>query len=178
MKLETERLFLRELNETDVQGMFELDSDPKVHTFLGSHQTIHKIEEAANIIKHVQLQYQQNGIGRWAVIEKESGEFMGWSGLKLEKGLPKYSPYYDLGYRFKPKFWGKGFATETAKFALQYGFLELNLPQINATAQDANIASNKVIEKVGFQFVETFPFEGITTNWYRLLKEEWLLTNK
>ena len=176
MKLETERLILRELNETDVEGMFELDSNPKVHTYLGSHQTIQKREDAAKIIEIVKRQYQENGIGRWAVIEKESGDFVGWSGLKLEKGLPNYSPYYDLGYRFIPKFWGKGYATETAKFALKFGFLELNLNQINATAQEANIASNKVIQKVGFQFIETFQFENITTNWYGLKKEDWVKT--
>lgn len=178
MKLETERLLLRELNETDTEGMFELDSNPEVHTYLGSHQTIHKIEEASKIIEQVRLQYKENGIGRWAVIEKESGEFVGWSGLKLEKGLPNYSPYYDLGYRFIPKFWGKGYATETAKFALQHGFLQLNLPLINATAQEPNIASNKVLRKVGFQFIETFQFENITTNWYGLSKDEWTPTSK
>ena len=80
--LETERLILRELLPTDVVGMFELDSDPEVHKYLGNNP-VRTIEETREIIKIICQQYLDNGIGRWAAIEKTSGEFIGWSGLKF-----------------------------------------------------------------------------------------------
>ena len=62
------------------------------------------------------LQYEENGIGRWAVIENKSGELIVWSGIKLIKEETNgYKDFYDLGYRLRPQFWVLGCATESAK---------------------------------------------------------------
>ena len=62
-----------------------------------------------------------------AVIEKESGLFIGWSGFKYYKdGVNNHSNYYDLGYRFIPEYWGKGYATETCVAWMKYGFENFN----------------------------------------------------
>lgn len=53
----------------------------------------------------VRQQYVDNGIGRWAVVEKESGLFIGWAGLKIETNVNDHASFYDLGYRFLPEFW-------------------------------------------------------------------------
>ena len=98
--LVTERLLMRDIMDSDVQGMFAMDSDPDVHVFLGN-KPISTMEEATKIINNIQQQYRDNGIGRWAVVEKESGAFIGWSGFRLITDVVNdKTNYYDLGYRF------------------------------------------------------------------------------
>jgi len=75
--IETERLILRPVLDTDVDGMFELDSNPEVHKYLGNMPITNK-DQAEKYIELLQQQYKERGIGRWAVIHKETNEFMGW----------------------------------------------------------------------------------------------------
>ena len=165
--LETDRLILRDLEPTDAAGMFALDSDPAVHRYLGN-KPLTNIQQSVEVIEMVRAQYRTNGIGRWAVIEKATGAFVGWAGLKRETELHKPMEYMDLGYRLRPPFWGKGYATEAAKACLQYGFEKLGLREINAAADVANAASNRVLIKLGFRHLETFKYEGEDINWYAL----------
>lgn len=165
--IETERLILRELLETDAEGMFALDSDPEVHKYLGD-KPVHTIDQVQEVIRIIRQQYAENGIGRWAVIEKKSQNFLGWSGLKLMRTVMNgHTGYYDIGYRLIRKYWGKGFATESAIAARDYAFDTLGLPEIFGTAHVNNAASNHILQKIGLQFVEQYDFEGLPCNWYR-----------
>ncbi|OFZ07297.1 MAG: GNAT family N-acetyltransferase [Bacteroidetes bacterium RIFCSPHIGHO2_02_FULL_44_7] len=166
LHLETERLLLRELQPEDREGLFLLDSNPKVHEFLGN-QPIHTREEADAIIALVRKQYAEYGIGRWAVIDKQTEEFIGWAGLKYEQKLRNFA-YYDLGYRLREEYWGKGIATEAASTALKYGFSVLKLDEISAAASQANKASIAILEKIGLTFRETFVYENEVCNWYTI----------
>ncbi len=170
--IETNRFILREILESDLEGMFALDSDPEVHRFLGN-KPIQTREEAQVVIKNIRNQYVQNGIARWAVIDKATNEFLGWSGLKYEHGLRPEFGYYDLGYRLRREFWGKGIATETAEAALKYGFETMKLEVINAAADIDHHASNHVLKKVGLKFKEIFQYEGEDINWYEIKREDW-----
>ena len=165
--IETERLLLRELLPTDDAGMFELDSNPEVHIYLGN-KPVKSIEESREAIANIRQQYLENGIGRWAVILKETGEFIGWSGLKLEKNVNGHETFYDLGYRFIQKHWGKGYAFETAKAFVDFGFSEMKLPVINAYADFDNLNSRKVLEKVGMKFVNSFELDRTEEAWYEI----------
>ena len=170
--IETKRLILREMEKTDLQGIFELDSDPAVHRYLGE-KPITSLEEAASTINYIRKQYEEDGIGRWAVIDKMTNEFIGWAGLKYEKEVREEMCYYDLGYRLKEKFWGIGIATETAYESLNYGFDVLNLQEIYAGAHIENIASNKVLQKIGLTFLETFVYDSEPHHWYKIDKSAW-----
>ncbi len=174
--LETKRLILREVLESDVNGMFELDSNAKVHRYLGNN-TIKTLEQAKEIIGFIRLQYKERGIGRFAAIEKSSGDFIGWSGLKLNSGkkeeLNGLSEFIDIGYRFIPKYWGKGYATESSVAMLQFGFETMNYDTIYGAAEVENIASNKVLKKIGQQFKNEFLYENIKCHWYELKKENY-----
>src|SRR6476660_5829932 len=111
---ETERFILREILPTDVDGFFELDSDPDVHRYLGKNPVKDK-NQIVNTIAFIRQQNADNGIGRWAIVDKNTNEFIGWAGLKwVTEFTNKHKNYYDLGYRLRKKFWGKGIATETA----------------------------------------------------------------
>lgn len=169
--VETERFILREIGNDDAQDLFELDSDPEVHKYLGN-KPITSLKEAESIVNYIRAQYEENGIGRWAIIDKLSNEFIGWSGLKYEKALRKDFNYYDLGYRLKKKHWGKGIATETAIASIKYGFEKLNLTEICAAAHIDNNASNKILQKLGLKFMETFEYDGEMLNWYKLEKPD------
>lgn len=166
--IETERLILRELIPADVDGLFELDSDPEVHQYLGNNP-ISTREEATNAIALIRQQYVDNGIGRWAVIDKQTNEFMGWSGLKfVTDEYNGHTRYYDLGYRLIKKYWGKGFATETAKAWLQYAFETLKTDAVYAMAEYGNDGSQNILRKAGLQFVEVFELDGVEHNWYKI----------
>lgn len=165
--IETDRLYLREIVHDDAEGMFALDSDPEVHRYLGN-KPIQTKDEAIQAIEIIRGQYVANGIGRWAVIEKATGDFAGWSGLKLERVLRNgHINYYDLGYRLLRKCWGKGYATETAAATFAYAFNEMKLKELYACAHAENIASQKVIQKTGFTYIETFDHNGLPVHWYK-----------
>lgn len=170
--IETQRLILRELTAADAAGMFRLDSDPLVHAYLGNNP-IGSLEQAEDVIAFVQKQYTENGIGRWAVIEKETGEFMGWSGLKLITeaflGMPHY---YDLGYRLIPAFWGKGYATEAGKAWVNEAFQHRNIPQLFASTHIENHASAAVLIKCGFTEQNQVLYEGEPQRWFELKNSE------
>jgi [ribosomal protein S5]-alanine N-acetyltransferase len=168
--LETERLILRKILPSDDKGMFELDSAPEVQRFLGN-KPIKSIREARQIIAFIRSQYQENGIGRWAVVEKESNSFVGWAGLKLVKEkINDHINFYDLGYRLIKRYWGKGYATEAANVSLKYGFEQLGLEQVYGMCDAENVASRNVLEKVGLKRIETFDLNGVAHNWFELSK--------
>jgi [ribosomal protein S5]-alanine N-acetyltransferase len=145
-KLETERTFLRQLEETDASEFYALNLDPDVIKYTGDRAFLN-IEEACVFLKSYD-QYTKYGVGRFAVIEKSTHNFMGWCGLR-------YTPEtheYDIGFRFHKTYWNKGYATETAKACLEYGFKTLLLHEIIGRAMTENTASIKVLEKLGMHF--------------------------
>jgi ribosomal-protein-alanine N-acetyltransferase len=167
---ETDRLILRELVPSDKNGIFELDSDPEVHRYLGN-KPISSPEQAMHTIELIRQQYLTHGIGRWAAIEKNSHNFVGWAGLKLNtETINNHIDFYDVGYRFIKKYWGKGYAAETAKAAVQYGFHYLRLKHIYGMAHMENKASIKVLKKTGLRYIETFDYNGAQTDWFEATK--------
>ena len=105
LRVETTRLLLRDLVQSDSERMFQMDSDPRVYATLFGWPPPTKVEECSHYIEKINQQYIDNGIGRWAVVEKESGLVIGWAGLKVEKNVNGHESFYDLGYRFIPEYW-------------------------------------------------------------------------
>ncbi|WP_414000121.1 GNAT family N-acetyltransferase [Flavobacterium sp. W1B] len=170
---ETERLILRELEHLDENDLFEMDSDPEVHLFI-ENNPVKSIDEIKKVIEILKKQYQENGIARWAVVDKATNECIGWSGLKyFREPLNNHINFYELGYRFKKKHWGKGFATESSIAILDYGFKNLNIDSVFAITDPKNTNSKKVLTRLGFDLLETFDYEGDLTNWFELKKENW-----
>jgi RimJ/RimL family protein N-acetyltransferase len=152
---ETPRLFLRQFTEADAALILELNSDPEIVKYV--HEPVLKTEEEAkNILVNIILPQYKNNLGRWAMHIKGTQEFIGWCGLKYRPELDEI----DLGYRLMQKAWGKGLATEAARHTLEYGFKTLNLNLITGRAHIENIASIKVLEKIGMDFIG----EGIVDN--------------
>jgi ribosomal-protein-alanine N-acetyltransferase len=166
--IETERLLLRELELSDIEGMFELDSNPNVHTFVGK-KPVKTIEESSAMIENIQQQYAIYGTGRWAVILKETNEFLGWSGIKfITNEINNHKDFYEIGYRFIEKHWGKGYATEAGKAFMDYAFNEIKAEAVYANADKGNENSRKILEKLGLKYVNSFEYEGESEVWYEL----------
>ncbi|WP_333853087.1 GNAT family N-acetyltransferase [Epilithonimonas sp.] len=151
--LKTERLLLRELNPDDAENFYKLNLNPNVIKYTGN-SAFKDIDEAKEFLENYQ-DYKINGFGRWAVIEKSNNEFLGWCGLKYDKILDET----DIGFRFFEEHWNKGFATESAKACIDFGFENLNLKSIVGRAMKENIASIKVLEKIGLKFEREFDFD-------------------
>lgn len=161
---------MRDLLPTDDEGMFRLDSDPEVHKYVGR-KPVQTIDQSREVIEFVRAQYDSNGIGRWAIIEKETGAFIGWSGLKLiTTEINGHNNYLDLGYRFIKDYWGRGYATETALRSVQYAWDELKATELYGMAHVDNAGSRNVLMKCGMQEKNPIDYEGNPYIWYELKK--------
>ena len=175
--LETNRLILRPLELSDAENLFELNKNPNVHKYLWQ-KPEEVIDESIKVIEYVQRQYASNNIGRYATILKETGEFIGWTGIKfvndhIENGNTNF---YDYGYRLDEKFWNKGFATEASVFWLDYGFNQMKIDKMNAYTHAENGASNHILQKVGMKFMEDYPDEnGINWKWWQMKNNDFRL---
>lgn len=170
--LETDRLILRELQLSDAEAFFAMDSNPNVHDYLWN-KPVQILEETIEIIAFVRKQYIENGIGRFAIISKETNEFIGWAGLKFNTEMVNNKVnFYDIGYRLDEKFWGKGFASEATLAWLNYAFETMKIKTIEAAAHSENVASNKILQKIGMKMTEHYLEDGISWNWYQLENEK------
>ncbi|MDR6406517.1 MULTISPECIES: GNAT family N-acetyltransferase [Chryseobacterium] len=174
MEIKSERLILRKFEESDTERMFLLDSNPEVMKYIGI-PPVSDISESENIIKMIRQQYTDNGVGRLAVIEKKSGLLIGWSGLKLlTQEINGYNNVYDLGYRFLPEYWGRGYAFESAKASLEFGFNDLKTDTIYAHAHSENEGSNYILRKLGFEKTGEFTEPDGICFWYELKRNKFL----
>lgn len=143
-KLTTSRLLLRPHTKQDAVFMIQLNLDPEINRYTPD-GPLESEQQALRIIESLRSQFQDRKIGRFIVIEKQTGIKLGWCGLKyLEK-----SNEIDLGYRFLKSHWRKGFATEAAKRCLEYGFRDCGFNRITARIQPDNVASISVAKKLG-----------------------------
>ena len=162
--IETKRLLIRKFESKDFKQLYNLDSNPLVHKYLYN-SPMKSYAEAKEYIQAQSNQYENYGVGRLAVLDKKNN-FIGWAGLKFsDLMINNKTNFYDLGYRLKPNQWGKGIATEASKAILDY---YKNLKNICGIASVENIASNKVLIKSGFFYVNKFidPINGKFDNWY------------
>ncbi len=173
--LETERLIIREIELTDVDDFYEMDSDPEVHKYIDQMPITSK-EEMVKVIEMLQKQYAENGIARWAVLDKNTGEMLGWCGLKFfREPLNGLVNVYEHGYRFKQKHWGKGYATESSKAIIDWGFKNLKVDTFYAMTHPENENSMHILRKIGFEFKGFFDlkygdFEIEKCTWFELEK--------
>jgi RimJ/RimL family protein N-acetyltransferase len=155
--LKTERLILREFDEGDAAAFYVLGSDPAIIRFTGDPTRLTSLKQALDVLCSRPLaDYRKYGFGRWACVHKESGEVIGFAGLKYLEDLKEV----DIGYRLLPSYWGAGLATEAGRAALDYGFADLHLEEIIGLADPENVASVRVLEKLGMSFDRMMPYQG------------------
>ena len=154
--LETERLLLREFDEGDAPVFFALGSNPAITRYTGD-GGLTGIEHALAVLRaRPMADYAKYGFGRWACVLKESNRVVGFAGLKYLGDLQEV----DIGYRLLPEYWGLGLATEASRAAVHYGFAHLGLEQIIGLVVPANVASVRVLEKIGLKFTGMVKNQG------------------
>lgn len=147
----------------DAVHAYSLNSDPEVLKYTGD-VAFKSIDEARVFLENYS-DYREHGMGRWAVIRKEDGVFLGWCGLKQHKD------YVDLGFRFMKIHWGHGYATEAAMGCIAYGFDILGLKELVARVDADNAASIRVITNCGFSYWKQGECKGIEDAlYYRLTR--------
>ena len=155
------------MHPANAQDAFELNSDPDVLRYTGD-VPFATVEEARTFRENYDA-YKKWGYGRLNCYLRETGEYIGWCGLKYHPTEKET----DLGYRLKKKFWNQGFATAASRLCLQYGFEKLALPFVVARIMKANLASIKVAEKLGMTFWKYDDFHGQPGVYYRITREDY-----
>ena len=181
--VESARLVLRQFTAHDADLLIELDSDPAVMRYLtGGEPTMPAARVRDQVIPSVLRTYERwNGrFGLFAAYEKETGAFIGWFHLRPEPTGPQDE--VELGYRLRQDAWGKGYATEGSQALVDKGFLELGVNTVWGETMAVNVASQKVMEKVGMSVVEVLPtpddmldVEGAERGGFRfeITREQW-----
>ena len=122
-----------------------------VANWLGRPEGISK-EGTKQWINGMTFWWNKHGYGPWAVIEKESGALIGHCGLKFAEKLSAT----ELMYAIHPDYQGKGYASEASKAALEFGKQQLKIDRIVAYTLPENLASRRVMEKLGMRFIKSF----------------------
>jgi ribosomal-protein-alanine N-acetyltransferase len=165
--METDRLFLRKLQDFDIDEIFRMRSDIEIMRYIREPQT--ERTESWNWIKMISAKWETEKIGFCGVIEKETKSFVGWCGLWQ---LPE-TKEIEVGYAISKEHWGKGYATEAAKRCLQYGFEELDLKKIVAVAFPENEPSQNVMKRIGMKYAGIGKFYDKDLVQYKVTREEW-----
>ncbi|WP_373537302.1 GNAT family N-acetyltransferase [Microcoleus sp.] len=144
--IETPRLYLRQFTPDDLDELYHIYSDPEVMKYLS--EGIRNREETAVDLFGIIADWEKHAFGLWAVVNKENNQLIGDGGLRF---LGKTSEV-EVGYVLAKAYWGKGLAAEIAGVSLKYGFEVLKTEKIVAVAHTENIASRRVMEKVGMKY--------------------------
>lgn len=145
MEIETERLFLRELKQSDFEDLCEILQDDEVmYAYEGAFDDVQATEW---LNKQITRYKNDNGLGLLAVILKEKGKMIGQCGLTYQDCFDK--KVIEVGYLFQKAYWHKGYAVEAARACREYAFKVLNTDEVFSIIRDTNIPSQKVAERNG-----------------------------
>ena len=146
--ISTDRLFLTPFAPEHTDALFEMNSDPDVMRYLGGVQTR---DETTEGIARVQRRWSAYGHGWWTVFLKGTNTVAGAACLQFldhQENTP-----LEVGWRLKTQYHGNGYATEAGKAAMDFGFDRICTDYICAVAEQANTASQRVMERLGMTYV-------------------------
>ncbi|MBI3561598.1 MAG: GNAT family N-acetyltransferase [Gammaproteobacteria bacterium] len=178
IEFNTERLRLRQWRATDREPFAALNADPNVMAFYPA-----PLERAASdaMADRCHALIAGRGWGFWAVEIKQTQVFIGFVGLHIPTAALPFAPCVEIGWRLAFQHWGKGFATEAARGALQVGFELLDLSEIVSFTSIRNLRSRAVMERLGMEAAaETFEYPNVAVGsmlrthcLYRLSRIKW-----
>ena len=167
----TDRLLVRAPQEGDLEAIGTLWTDPAVTRFIGGPR------ERAPVVAHFsayaadpETLLRDEGDRWWSIVERASGAFAGLCCL-LQKEVAGREEV-ELAYFMLPAYWGQGYATEAARLAIAYAFVELGLDSLVSVIDPQNSASSAVAHKLGMHLEREMPrSDGVTRQIYRLKRE-------
>jgi ribosomal-protein-alanine N-acetyltransferase len=163
-EIETARLYLRQFTPNDLDELYRIYSEPEIMQYLRGVRT----REATESAIHAMLKrWEQNNFGMWALVHKIDRKMIGRCGLAF---LDK-TPEVELGYALDKVYWNQGLATEASFASLNYGFEILKLERIVAIARPENIASQRVMQKVGMKYEKNAHYYETDVVYYSISRE-------
>ncbi len=165
--IRSKRLYLREMDQDDLDFLIALHQDPVVMKYIGAPRSTTSI---TNRLAHIQWYYcDQPGYGIWMICQQTTHDRIGWGCLKDLDGTSER----EIGYRLAPQYWGHGYASEVAKALVNYGFRSMRLPKIVGVTHLENVGSMRVLEKAGLHYIDDrYHYHG-SVRYYELSRAEW-----
>ncbi len=164
-QLDSKRLYLRRITQSDLNYLLKLDSNPEVMRYIGPVKT--ERDQIQRVIDYIIDYYSQKpGLGIFAAITKDTQEFIGWFELaNLEK-----TEEIELGYRLLPEFWDKGYASEMSTVLRDYAFDKIGLQRIAGITHHENFASQRVLQKTGLIYQKDAHYYNLDVKYFSLTK--------
>jgi len=168
----SKRLVLRPFCLEDVTALHKIMVEPGVMQYFPNTEPP-EISRVQALIERQIMQWNEHGYGWWAVELPETGQLAGWCGLQY---LPE-TDENEVGYLLEKSNWGKGLATEAGRLSLDYGFNNLKFDAIIGIVHPDNIASQRVLEKLGLKSPRQARYFGIDCLRYEINRRDYLLVN-
>ena len=164
MFLETERLYLREMEQSDFDSLCKILKDEET---MYAYEGAFNDTEVQEWLDRQIARYQKYGFGLWAAVLKESGKMIGQCGLTMQPWKDK--ELLEIGYLFQREYWHRGYAVETAKACKKYAFEVLEADEVCSIIRDTNIASQNVAIRNGMIMTDkwTKHYRGVEMPHYR-----------
>ncbi len=172
-ELTTERLELRPLTFDEVDEFHGICAGEKFRRYMFDNEAI-ALEVAASFIAKSNNYFARSGYGLWGVRERGKTLLIGFCGFWFFHEPPEL----ELLYGIAEAYWGMGFAVEAAEAIMQYGFETLGFDRIQASTDTPNLASLRVMQKLGMKFSQRQTLSGLDTTFYTITREEFASTTR
>jgi RimJ/RimL family protein N-acetyltransferase len=161
------------LRQSDLDAYAEMCGDPEVMRHVGNGQPLNRADAWRNLAMMLG-HWQLRGYGQWAVEEKASGALVGRVGFWEPEGWPAF----EVGWMLHRSHWGRGFATEAARAALEHAFQQMGRTHVISLIRVGNLASVRVAERVGERLEGRMELTGFDTWVYGIGREDWARLGK
>lgn len=146
--LRTARLLLRRWRPEDKSAFAALNADPEVMRYM---PRLLRPEESHRWAESIEDEFERDGFGLWALELPGEAPFIGFTGLNRVPFKASFTPAVEIGWRLAPQFWGRGYASEAARVALEAGFGQFGLNEIVSETAEMNAPSRRVMERIGLR---------------------------
>ena len=172
-RIQTERVVLRQWRDDDLDGLAAMNADPLVMRFIHDGH-VHDHQEAAASLSRIRAQWDEHGFGLWAVEGTQDGGFMGFCGVGFPRFLPALAASPEIGWRLVREHWGKGYASEAAVASRDDFFSTQDFDHLISLALPGNLASHRVMRRIGMHRVADATLPSGATVWvHRLERADW-----
>jgi RimJ/RimL family protein N-acetyltransferase len=182
LELNSARLLMRQWRDDDLEVFAEMCADPQVMRYFPA--LLSRLE-SAKLIGRIRGHFGEFGFGFWALERKDTGQFIGFTGLSVVGFDAHFTPAVEIGWRLAREHWGLGFASEAAWTVLGCGFEHLELDEIVSFTAASNLPSQKVMQAIGMHHrpSDDFPHPNLKATdplkphvLYRISRQGWLAT--
>lgn len=164
-ELTTPRLRLRGWVASDLEPMAAINADPRVGEWLGG---VIDADETERRLQAYAYHWQERGCGLWAVVDRATGELVGRTGLMHWDDWTAADHDAEIGWTFAPHVWGRGYATEAARAALDWARVQPGLRHIISITRPNNVRSRRVMERLGLAYCGRTVWRGFDQVWYAI----------